>query len=49
MEEMWVQPLGWKDHLEEGMATDSNILAQIIPRTEELDRLQFLGSQKSQM
>ena len=28
--------LGWEDHLEEGMATHSNILAWSIPYTEEL-------------
>ena len=27
MQEMWVQPLGWKDPLEKGMATHSSILA----------------------
>ena len=27
MEETWVQSLGWKDPLEEGMATHSSILA----------------------
>ena len=26
-----VQPLGWEDHLEEGIATRSSILAWIIP------------------
>ena len=26
-QEMWVQSLGWKDPLEEGMETHSNILA----------------------
>ena len=26
-QETWVQPLGWEDPLEEGMATHSNILA----------------------
>ena len=26
MQEAWVQSLGWKDPLEDGMATDSNIL-----------------------
>ena len=31
----WVQPLGWKDPLEKGMATHSCILAQRIPWTEE--------------
>ena len=33
--EMWVQSLGRKDPLEEGMATHSSILAWRIPRTEE--------------
>ena len=27
MQETWVQPLGWEDFLEEGMATHSSILA----------------------
>ena len=27
MQETWVQSLGWEDPLEEGMATDSSILA----------------------
>ena len=27
MQETWVQPLGWEDPLEEGMATHSRILA----------------------
>ena len=26
MQERWVQPLGWKDHLEKKMATHSSIL-----------------------
>jgi len=29
--ETWVQPLGWEDLLEEGMATPSSILAWRIP------------------
>ena len=33
--ETWVRPLGWEDPLDEGMATDSSILAQRIPWTEE--------------
>ena len=33
--ETWVQSLGWKDPLEKGMATQSSILAWIIPWTEE--------------
>ena len=32
---MWVQSLGWKDPLVEGMATCSIILACEIPRMEE--------------
>ena len=39
--------LGWKDPLEEGMATHSSILAWRIPRTEEPSGLQSKGSQES--
>ena len=35
MQEMWVRSLGWKDPLEEGVATHSSILAWKIPWTEE--------------
>ena len=35
MWETWVQPLGWEDPLEKGIATHSSILAWRIPRTEE--------------
>ena len=45
MQENWVQSLGWKDSLEKEMATHSIILAWRIPRTEELGRLQSMGSQ----
>ena len=31
MQETWVRPLGWEDPLEEGMATQSSILAWRIP------------------
>ena len=31
MWDTWVQPLGWEDPLEEGMATHSSILAWRIP------------------
>ena len=31
VQETWVQSLGWKDPLEEGMATRSSILAWRIP------------------
>ena len=48
MKEMQVRSLGQEDPLEKGMATHSSILAWEIPWTEELDRLQFMGS-KSQI
>ena len=35
MWETWVQPLGWEDPLEKGMATHSSILAWRVPGTEE--------------
>ena len=35
MQETWVQSLGWKDPLEEGMATHSRILTCRIPWTED--------------
>ena len=41
-----VQSLGWKDPLEQEMATHSNILAWEIPRTEEPGRLQSMDLQK---
>ena len=34
VQEIWIQPLGWEDPLEEGMATRSSILTWRIPRTE---------------
>ena len=40
---MKVQSLGWEDPLEEGMATQSSVLAWRIPWTEELGGLQSLG------
>ena len=46
MQETWVQSLGQEDPLEEGMATNSNILAWRIPWTEEPGRLQSIGSQR---
>ena len=48
---MWetrVQPLGWEDPLEKGMATLSSILAWRIPWTEESGGLQPHGVAKSQ-
>ena len=38
---MQVQSLGWEDPLEKGMATDSSILAWKIPRTEELQSMEW--------
>ena len=35
MQETRIQSLGWEDSLEEGMATQSNILAWRIPWTKE--------------
>ena len=46
MQETWVRSLGWQDPLEEKMATHSRILAWKIPWTEELGRLQSMGSQR---
>ena len=46
MQETWVRSLGWKDLLEEGMATHSSILAWKIPWVEVLGRLQSTGSQR---
>ena len=42
---MQVQSLDWEDPLEEGMTTDSSILAWRIPWTEEPDGLQSTRSQ----
>ena len=39
MWETWVRSQGWEDPLEEGMATQSSILAWRIPLTEEPGRL----------
>ena len=46
VQETWVQLLGWKDPLENGMATHSSILAWRIPWTEEPGGLQPMGSQR---
>ena len=45
-QEIWFQSLGWEDPLEEGMATQSSILAWRIPMAEEPGRLQSMGSQR---
>ena len=44
--ETWVQSLGQKDPLEEGMATRSTVLAWRVPWTEELGGLQCMGLQR---
>ena len=44
--EACIRSLGWEESLEKGKATHPNILAWRIPRTEELDRLQCIGSQR---
>ena len=41
-----VRSLGWEDPLEKEMATHSSTLAWKIPWTEELGRLQSIGSQR---
>ena len=45
-QETWVRSLGWKDTLEEGMATHSSVLAWRIPWTEESGGLQSMGLQR---
>jgi len=45
MQEIQVQPLGWEDSLEEGMATHSSMIAWRIPWTEEPGGLQSMGLQ----
>ena len=46
MQETWVRLLGQKDPLENGMATNSSILAWRIPWTEEPGGLQSMGSHR---
>ena len=46
MHKTWVPSLGWEDSLEEGMASNSSILAWRIPRTEEPSGLQSVGLQR---
>ena len=43
---MWVQSLGQKDPLEEGMAAHSSILAWRVPWTEKPGRLQSTGLER---
>ena len=46
-QETRVRSLGWADPLEEGLATDSSILAWEIPWTEEPGRLQSMVHKQS--
>ena len=46
MQETWVQSLGREDPLEKEMAIHSSTIAWKIPQTEELGRLQSMGSQR---
>ena len=48
-QETRIRFLGQKDPLEKEMATHSSILAWRIPWTQEPGRLQFMGSQGSDM
>ena len=45
LQETWVQSLGRKDPLEEGMAPHPSILAWRIPWTEKPGGLQSMGSE----
>ena len=45
-QETWVRSLGKEDSLEKEMAIHSSIFAWKIPWTEELGRLQSIGSQR---
>ena len=47
MQETWVPSMDQEDPVEESMATQSSILAWIIPWTEEPGRLQFVGLQRA--
>ena len=46
MQETWLPSMDWEDTLEKGMATHPSILAWEVPWTDELGRLQFMGSQR---
>ena len=45
-QKIWVQSLGQKDPLEEGMAPHSSVLAWRIPGTAEPDGLLSMGSHR---
>ena len=46
VQETWVQSLGQEDPLEKELAIHSSILDWRIPRIEEPEGLQFMGSQR---
>ena len=48
MLETWVRSLGPEDPLEKEMATHPSTTALKIPRTEELGRLQSMGSKRAE-
>ena len=47
IQETWVRSLGWEDPVEEGMATNSSILAWKIPWTDEPGGPQSMGHKES--
>ena len=49
LQETRVRPLGREDPLEKGVAPHSRILAWRIPWVEELDELQCMGLEESDM
>ena len=49
MWEIWIQSLGWEDPLEEGMTTNSSILAWRIPMDRGAWQATFHGVSKSQI
>ena len=46
IQEMQIWILGWKDPLEEEMATHSSVLAWRVPWTEETGGIQFIELQR---
>ena len=48
MQGTWVQPLGWEDSLEEGMATHSSVATWRIPKDRDAWRATVHGVTKSQ-
>ena len=46
VQEIWVQPPGWEDPLEKGMATHFSFLVWRVPWTEEPGWLESMRSQR---